>query len=114
MPERKSLYNFPQKPGIFEQKGFSRILSTLPPQISDIFGKSINLQHAQSMTQPQEETISGNFSKFKILYVLMISKISFMYNVMSVYSRNCNYVMPSLADLLISLSNFHSHTFGNI
>ena len=79
MFERKSLHNFPQKSSIFEQKGFSRILSALPPQISDIFGKSLRLQHAQSMTQPQEETISGNFSKFKILYVLMISKISFMY-----------------------------------
>ena len=66
MFERKSLHNFPQKSSIFEQKGFSRILSALPPQISDIFGKSINLQHAQSMTQPQEETKSGTFSKFKI------------------------------------------------
>ena len=63
MFERKSLHNFPQKSSIFEQKGFSRILSALPPQIPDIFGKSLRLQHAQSMTQPQEETISGNFSK---------------------------------------------------
>ena len=79
MSKGKGVYNFPQKSFIFKQKGFSRILPAMPPQISDIFGESINLQHAQSMTQPQEETRSGNFSKFKILYVLMIYKISFMY-----------------------------------
>ena len=60
MPERKSLYNFPQKPGIFEQKGFSRILSALPPQIPDIFGKSIDLK----ATCSKHDTATGGDEKW--------------------------------------------------
>ena len=63
MFKRKGLYNFPQKPCISEQKNCSRILSAMPPQISDIFGKSIVLQ----ITCSKHDQATGGDEKVALL-----------------------------------------------
>ena len=60
MSKGKGVYNFPQKSCIFKQKGFSRILSALPPQIPDIFGKSIDLK----TTCSKHDTATGGDEKW--------------------------------------------------